>query len=295
MGEDQPGDVELARTEPGHLPVEDRDRLEVAVHRVADPGIAPAGHAVRRRGQVGLEPRERPLDEWGPGQVRGGPLVPPTRLGETAREQGVAGRIRNEEGEGPLVVRDRVQPGQHLDRPVLQALLLLGRGVEEPVVPEVVGQHVRGHDPLDPVHQEERRADHPTCRLEPPHSGDRDVGELADEPHHVVLGLQVVRLENGNVVGTRSHAGDVLTEVLLTVLGPGDVENDRLRRHAIGVDARVEPHLRRRTVRQLRGEPLLQTLLERCHVAAGALHREIGGWWRLAHVGPPRSAPHTLR
>ena len=46
----------------GHLPVEDRDRLEVAVHDVADAGVAPAEHGRALVGPVRLEPGEAVLD-----------------------------------------------------------------------------------------------------------------------------------------------------------------------------------------------------------------------------------------
>ena len=46
VDEDHPGDVDLARAVAGHLPVEHGDGAMVSIHHVADPGIAPADHAL---------------------------------------------------------------------------------------------------------------------------------------------------------------------------------------------------------------------------------------------------------
>ena len=99
--------------------------------------------------------------------------VPVAAAGEVA--------ARVEVGERRGCVRDRVQPGQHAHRVVLQPLLLLPRGVEEPVVAEGVRHHVRRDDPLDPVHEEERRAEHLAGRLDEPDRRHRDLGVVADE------------------------------------------------------------------------------------------------------------------
>src|SRR3954454_17155038 len=52
--EDEPGDVQLARPETGHLPVEQRGRAEVAVDDVADARVTPRQH------RLALLPRPTP-------------------------------------------------------------------------------------------------------------------------------------------------------------------------------------------------------------------------------------------
>ena len=61
--EHHPRDVDLTRPDRGHLPVEDRDRGEVPVEHVADAAVAPVEDGGPVVGPVGVEPRERPLDQ----------------------------------------------------------------------------------------------------------------------------------------------------------------------------------------------------------------------------------------
>ena len=118
-----------------------------------------------------------------------------------------AGVVRLEEAERRRGVRDRVQLGEHLDARVLQAALVLERRVVQPVVAEVVGQHVLRHDPVDAVHQEERRAEHLAGRLHPAHGRHGDVGLLADDPHRVVLVLERVVGEDRQVLAPPARRG----------------------------------------------------------------------------------------
>ena len=288
VGEDDPGQVELARADRGHLPVQDADRLEVAVEHVADPGVAPAQHGLVGAGQVGLEPVETALDQRRAAEVGDREVVPGAGACEIAGQGGLAGVGRVEERERRVRVGDRVQPRDHVDGRVLQPALVLGRGVVEPVVPEVVGQHVLRDHALDPVHEEERRAEHLAGGLHPADLRDGDVGGLADDPDRVVLLLERVGREDREVVGGGRDAGDVLPHAPLAALGPGDVEDQRLRRHAVGVDAAVQRDDRVGAVGQHRPQPPRQSGRQGARVPARALHPQVGRWRCLGHVPLPK-------
>ena len=86
------------------------------------------------------------------------------RVAGEVRASSVAPRARGWPGRGtPNVVAASgiaCSSAEHLDGGVLQPALVLDGRVVQPVVAEVVGQHVLRHDAVDPVHQEERRAEH---------------------------------------------------------------------------------------------------------------------------------------
>ena len=174
-----------------HLPVEDADRLEVAVEHVADPGVAPAQHRVGAVGTLRLEPGEAALDERRAPAVGDRVVVPGPGPGQVAAQRRVPGGVgRRGTRTCDAASAIAVQPGERRDRAVLQPALLLGAGVVQPVVAEVVGQHVGRHRAVDPVHQEERRAEHVAGRLDPADLRHRHLGPLAGEPHRVVLVLR---------------------------------------------------------------------------------------------------------
>ena len=288
MGEEQPADVESPGTEGDHLPVQDGHRLEVAVDDVADAGVAPAQHRVALlllRRDVGLEPGQGTLDRRRGGEVADGEVVPRADLGEVAVQQRLAVLLGREVAEAAQRVVDRVQPGQDVDGGVLESALVGPVGVEEPVVTEGVGQHVGRDDALDAVHEEAGSAQHLAGLLQPAHAGDRDVGELADLADDLVLVAELVAREDREVLGRRRDAGDHGHGVAGAALGPGRVEDQRLRRHAVAVDAAVQHHLRLGVLRQQAAEPPLQHLGHAGRIAAAALHLQVCGRWRLGHDG----------
>ena len=139
-------------------------------------------------GQVGLEPGEAALGDRRTADVGDRELVPGltrARLRASAVGPSYAGSRNANVSVG---IGDRVQVGQHLHGRVLEPSLILGARVEEPVVAEVVGQHVARDEPVDAVHQEERGAEHrrrwaPSTapagrarRWSPPRSGWRRTG-----------------------------------------------------------------------------------------------------------------------
>ena len=237
-----PRHVELARADRRHLPVEHRDRLEVRVHHVADPGVAPAQDGLVGLGQVGLEPGERRARPAASGRCRGRRSRTTRWCGRGSSPSSVAPSWCGGRGSRRSVAASGIACSwaSTSSARVLQAALVLGGRVVQPVVAEVVGQHVLRHDPVDAVHQEERRAEHLAGRLHPAHGRHGHVGLLGDDPHRVVLVLERVVGEDRQVLGRRRDARDVLADACLAVLGPGDVEDDRLRRHAVGVDAAVQ-------------------------------------------------------
>ena len=124
VGEDHPRHVELARPERRHLPVEDGDRLEVAVRSCCRSGGRPSRARCRRRcGRAGWPPArpaparpagERPMSGTAKSyHARARPGCAPGRRSSP-------GAARVEEGERRRGVGDRVQLGEHLDRGVLQ-------------------------------------------------------------------------------------------------------------------------------------------------------------------------------
>ncbi len=155
-------------------------------------------------GEVRLQPRQRPLDHRASGRC-------PGRRTRTRPERARGGarataRVPSHGGSRKANVEAASgiawSVGQHLRRGgVLDPALLLRGAVEEPVVAEGVGQHVLRYDAVDPVHQEERRAEHRS----PVGSIQRTAGDqarrcrLADQPHGVVLVLEVVGREDREV------------------------------------------------------------------------------------------------
>ena len=291
VGEDHPRHVHLARAEGRHLPVEDGDGLEVAVDHVADPRVAPAEHGLVGVGQVGLEPGQRALDELRATAVGHRELVPLRGCGRGCAPARVSpgwSWSRN--------AKVVAASGIACSRPMTSTVASCRRrwsstgGVVQPVVAEVVGHHVLRHHAVDAVHQEERRAEHVAGLLHPAHRRHRHVGELAGDPHGVVLVAQLVAREDRHVLLRRSDPGDVLPAALLAALGPGRVEHQRLRRHAVGVDAAEQRHLRVRAGGQLRGQPPAEQCGKRGRVAARALELEVG---RRSGLGHPVSISGT--
>jgi hypothetical protein len=180
-----------------------------------------------------VEPREEALDEAGP-MAFAGVVVPGSGVVDQPLEVGRAGVVEGEEGEALLGVLDAVQVGQHLDRGVLERALLLGCGVEQPVVAECVGHDVGRDDAVDALHDEQRHAGGCPLRVGPPHAGHGDRRELADQADDFELTLEVVAREHRHVGGV---GGDACDETLLptaAVLGPLGGEEERLARHPVG-------------------------------------------------------------
>ncbi len=235
-------------------------------------------------GQVGLEPGQPTLRDGGTADVRDGELVPGLHPRQVARQRGGAVVRRVEERERALRVGDRVQVGEHLDRRVLEPALVLATRVEEPVVAEVVGQHVARDEPVDAVHQEERSAEDVTRGLHPPDLRDGDVGGLPHDPDRVVLVLEGVLLEDRKVLGCRCHPGDVLPGSLRPGLGPGDVERHGLGRETVLLHRAVQHDRRSCSVGKDGEQPLGEPRADSLRVPAGALHRHVGGWGWLGHA-----------
>src|SRR3954463_5777479 len=87
-----------------------------------------------------------------------GPLDVPVQIRLTGQTSG-------EETEAALGVADAMQRRENVDRRILQGLLLLTGGVEQPVAAEGVRRHVWRHDTVDAVHHEKRRAERIALRL----------------------------------------------------------------------------------------------------------------------------------
>ena len=193
------------------------------------------------------------------------------------RMRRVALGVGVEEPERPGGVLDAVQPGDRLDRAVLEPALLLGLRVEEPVVAEVVGQHVGRHRSLDAIHQEERGAEHVTGRLHPANRRHRHLAVLTSQAHRVELVLETVRREDRHVLGRRRDPGDVLSLAGFALLGPRRVEDQCLRRHPVGGDPGMQRDGGLGTLRQHGREPLCEGLRDVRRVATRALHGEVIG------------------
>src|SRR4051812_7477737 len=89
--EDEPGDVKLARSETGHLPVEQRRRAEVAVDDVADARVTPRQDwlALVRR-PVPVQPVEPALHERRGGTFTGDHVVPSSGVPDVTSQMAVA-------------------------------------------------------------------------------------------------------------------------------------------------------------------------------------------------------------
>ena len=207
---DHPPEVDLPGTHRGHLPVQDGHRLEVHEHHVAHPGVTPAEHGVVLVARpVLLQPLEAPLDEGRADPVGGHPVVVAPHLVHVVPE-GTGPVVRTGQEGGRSVDGQGVEGGEGLDGGALQPLLVGQLGLEEPVVAEGVGQDVGGHDPLDPLHDEERHPDDVGAVLQPQHGGDGHVGVFGHHLHGQELTLHVVGLEHGvggRVRGDAGHQG----------------------------------------------------------------------------------------
>ena len=119
-----------------------------------------------------------------------------------------------------------------------------------------------------------------------PHRRDGYVGELADDAHGVVLVLQLVAREDRHVLRPTGATRATYSPCAAPVLGPVDVEDERLRRHAVGVDAAVQRDDRVGPLRQDGRQPLGQPSGQRARIAARrCIFRS--GRWRLRHVSLP--------
>jgi hypothetical protein len=253
--EDHPSHVELARRDAGHLPVEDRDRLEVAEHHVADSRVAPAQHGrgrVRGDRPVVVEPFERPLEQR-EAQPVARPLVVLALVGHVAPECGVPGLGELEELPLVGVVRRAVHTREHLDRAPLHLLALLVGCLGHPA-PHRVWHDVGRHQPVDAAHHEERRTEMHVGRLVEHHFRNRYFRALAHEPHHLRLPSEVVLLEDGIGVGGRTEPGRELARVRSSPLLPLRVEQHRLARHPVGGRA-IERRDRGRGITAAGGQP----------------------------------------
>ena len=206
---DQPGHVELARSQRGHLPVEHRHRSEVPVHHVADAGVTPARHRRPLLGRpVRVQPGESPLDQRrASSQPGGGEVVPRPGVAHPPPQRRVAGSVVGQEVESFLGAVDGVQFGQDGHGGVLEPALIGGVGVEQPAVAEVVGHDVGRHLAVDPSHHEERRAERNGVGLRPPHRRHRHGRQLVDQADRAVLPVEVIAGEHGHVGGVGRHPG----------------------------------------------------------------------------------------
>jgi hypothetical protein len=273
VGVDEPGDVQLAGPERGHLPVEDGGGGEAVVEHVADAGVAPGedgGPLVDR--PVGVEPGEGAFDQRGRQPVGGGEVVPSPGLGHPAAQRRVPRRVGHQEGEARLGLGDGVQAGQDVDGLVLEAALVGRVGVVQPVIPERVRHDVRRHPAIDPPHHEERRPDGSGVGLAPPDRRHRYVGQLADQPDHLVLAGQVVGREHGHVVGVRGHPGDQALAPGSAAVVPAGIEQQGLAGHAVRRRALQRLDAGIGTRRQPGGQPAFEIGAQPFPVARGALH-----------------------
>jgi hypothetical protein len=133
---------------------------------------------------------------------------------------------------GRTVSRQFVQGGQGLDRLTLEALLILHIGVEEPVVAVRVRHQVGRHDPMDPLHDEERHTDGIGSRLQPEHLRHGDLGVIGHHLHGLELTLHVVDHEDRVRRRVGSDTGDQFT--WRGVFGHREIEEHGLRRHSVG-------------------------------------------------------------
>ena len=122
------------------------------------------------------------------------------------------------------------------------------------------------------------RAQHLARRLDEPDRRHGHVGELPDEPHHVVLLAQLVAREDGEVLRGRRDPRDVAPDARLAALVPGRVEDERLAAHAVGVDALQQREVRVAPRRQDTCQPLPQQTLGPGGVPAGPLQLHVGRW-----------------
>ena len=112
MQEDHPREVDLARAERRHLPVEHGDRFEVAVEDVADACVAPVEHRLALVGPVRFEPLERAVDQR-VGNAVARPVVVPALVAELLAQRGRTVLRAREEREIGVRRVDLVQLLQH--------------------------------------------------------------------------------------------------------------------------------------------------------------------------------------
>ncbi len=138
-----------------------------------------------------------------------------------------------------LVDRDLVvQPGHHGDRGFLQVRAFGVGGVVQPVPLVRVGHDVRRYAALDPLHDEEGRAERAGVLFQPQDARHRQVGVLGDEPHRAVLARHVVDGKDGvrGRVGRQAQRAE--PQGRFRVL---DGEEQGLAGHAVGLrDAHVD-------------------------------------------------------
>ena len=240
--EHQPGEVQLARAERGHLPVEDGDRLEVAVDDVADPGVAPAQHRssvpvgalasshARPRSMSGERPPSATAKSY-QARVRArfarsgaSPAWCGSRKANVARRPGCRAARRAPPPCCPAA-------GAAARRPRRTASCRRSCRAARRAAPTPSTRSIRKNGVPSTV----------AGRLHPADRRHRHVGELADEPHRVELVLELVRREDRHVLGRRARPG---RRTRPSRCSPSSVhvgvEDEGLGRHAVGVDAGVQ-------------------------------------------------------
>ena len=206
-------DVHLARADGRHLPVEDADRLEVAVEHVADPGVAPAQHRRRcRSGRLASsQARPRSMSRGAP-DVGDGEVVPGAGPGQVAaparcRPACVRGRGTRtwSRRPGSRAARRRRRPccpgagaaprRRRRRASCRRSCRAARRGGTSPSIRSIRKNGVPSTSPVGSIQR--------TC-------GTGTSRALADDPDRVVLVLERVVREDRQVLGRGRDPGDVL-------------------------------------------------------------------------------------
>ena len=241
VGEDDPGHVHLARPDRRPSPSRGRRPARSRGRARCRSGRRPSTARRRCGREVGLQPGQAALGERRPADVGDREVVPGAGPGEVAAQRRSPVGVGVEERERRRRVGDRVQPGEHR-RPCRPAAGAGPRGRRRRAScrrscraarragprPSMRSIRKNGVPSTSPVGSIQRTAGTGTS-VSSPH-----------DPHRVVLVLERVAREDREVLGGRGDPGDVLAPALLAALGPGGVEEQRLRRHAVGVDAAVQ-------------------------------------------------------
>ncbi len=152
-----------------------------------------------------VEPVESTDDEGEIGSLPR-PLVVRPVCGELPAE----GVTVDRRDEGQIDVRwvNGVQAGEHRHEHTPELAPLVGAEVVEEAAAERVRHHVRQRLPLDPRHDDERRAEHPFVRLLDEDLRHGYVRVLADDAHDPRLLGEVVLGEHRKIVHRRAQPGD---------------------------------------------------------------------------------------
>ena len=202
------------------------------------------------------------LHEPLPGRLDHGDLL---ALGGPVEEVPVIGHLLLEPRPAPGGVAEPLEPGgppvgavhrgERVDAAPPHALLLLGRGLDDPAL-HGVGDVVRGDQALDVVHGEEGHAEVLGVLLVPPEPGERDrrasVGQGAHGP---VLGGEL-GVEEEQVLGRR-HPDD---QAPLLAAGRAGAAEDRLVGEPVGAGGLDVEDLGTRPVGRLGGQPARQRM-----------------------------------